>query len=168
MANAGPNTNGSQARARWAAPGSRAESPLTSRSRPSLAGAAAPDVADPHPVPPPPVLHYHRAHAVAGCAVARPAEPCGVGCGCCLVPAQDSLSFAFSLIPRTFCPTNQPDGKHVVFGEVLEGMDVVTKIEKGSVDRSDRPVAATVSALCVNPHKGGRLGGFACPRHCLN
>ena len=31
------------------------------------------------------------------------------------------------------------DGRHVVFGEVLEGLDVVQKIEKTSRDGQDRP-----------------------------
>ena len=31
------------------------------------------------------------------------------------------------------------DGRHVVFGEVLEGLDVVQKIEKTNRDGQDRP-----------------------------
>ena len=33
------------------------------------------------------------------------------------------------------------DGAYTVFGEVVEGMDVVEKIEKVETDRADRPVA---------------------------
>src|SRR3954453_1485339 len=31
------------------------------------------------------------------------------------------------------------DGKHTVFGRVVDGMDVVDKIEAGETDRNDRP-----------------------------
>lgn len=38
------------------------------------------------------------------------------------------------------------DGRHVVFGKVLAGMDVVRKIEKTSTDNSDRPIKDVVIA----------------------
>ncbi len=38
------------------------------------------------------------------------------------------------------------DGRHVVFGQVLEGMDLVTKIENLPTDGMDRPVDGAVVA----------------------
>lgn len=40
------------------------------------------------------------------------------------------------------------DGRHVVFGEVMEGMDIVKKIEASETDYSDSPVKPVNIAKC--------------------
>ena len=47
----------------------------------------------------------------------------------------------------TTVPTSWLDGRHVVFGEVLEGMDVVTKIEN-TKETSTKPVEPVVIDDC--------------------
>ncbi|XP_029654607.1 peptidyl-prolyl cis-trans isomerase B1-like [Octopus sinensis] len=42
------------------------------------------------------------------------------------------------------------NGKHVVFGEVTSGMDVVRKIEGTQTDRSDKPLADVIVSDCGN------------------
>uniref|UniRef100_U5EZA4 Peptidyl-prolyl cis-trans isomerase n=1 Tax=Corethrella appendiculata TaxID=1370023 RepID=U5EZA4_9DIPT len=44
--------------------------------------------------------------------------------------------------------TSWLDGRHVVFGKVLSGMDVVRKIENSKTDGRDRPVDAAVISDC--------------------
>ena len=48
----------------------------------------------------------------------------------------------------TTVKTDCLDGHHVVFGKVLEGMDVVTKIEKLETTEKDTPVKDVVIANC--------------------
>lgn len=44
--------------------------------------------------------------------------------------------------------TSWLDGKHVVFGKVTSGQDLVKKIEANPCDRSDKPLKAVVIADC--------------------
>lgn len=41
-------------------------------------------------------------------------------------------------------PNNFLDGKHTVFGKIVEGMDVVTEIENTPTDGSDRPLSPVI------------------------
>lgn len=48
----------------------------------------------------------------------------------------------------TTVPTPYLNGRHVVFGKVIEGMDVVKMIEKTPTGAQDRPTKAVVIADC--------------------
>lgn len=44
--------------------------------------------------------------------------------------------------------TSWLDGRHVVFGKILSGMDVVRKIENTKTDNRDKPVKDVTIANC--------------------
>lgn len=48
----------------------------------------------------------------------------------------------------TTVKTSWLDGKHVVFGQVVEGMDIVYQMENSPVGRNDAPVSPIVIANC--------------------
>jgi hypothetical protein len=52
----------------------------------------------------------------------------------------------------TFKPTAHLDGRHVVFGQVIDGMNVLRVIESVATDKGDRPKQDVVIDAC------GQLG----------
>ena len=48
----------------------------------------------------------------------------------------------------TCTPTPFLDGKHVVFGKVVEGMDIVRMVEKTRTGRNDKPERDVTIAQC--------------------
>lgn len=55
-------------------------------------------------------------------------------------PNSGSCQFFINTVHNKFLDWFSPGAsKHPVFGKVIEGMDVVTKIEKGPTDANDRP-----------------------------
>lgn len=59
----------------------------------------------------------------------------------------------------TTVPTSWLDGRHVVFGEVLEGYDIVDKIEnapKGAGDKPTKPIKIVKSGELEVPDEGIR------------
>lgn len=66
-----------------------------------------------------------------------------------------SLRSYFTLILTSIC--RWLDGKHVVFGEVLEGYDVVEKVEnvpKGAGDKPSKPVKIAKAGELEVPEEG--------------
>ena len=56
-------------------------------------------------------------------------------------PNSGSSQFFINTVHNAYLDWFTPgQSKHPVFGKVIEGMDVVKKIEKSKTDRNDRPI----------------------------
>ena len=70
--------------------------------------------------------------------------------------SSDPSSVSGSQFFLTFVPTPHLDGKHVVFGEISSGQDVIQAIEKNKTARGDSPIKAVVIADCGELKEGGQ------------